>query len=444
MGQRERVRSLTMAAVKRMKPPKEGRYEVYDAALPGFGIRVSSTGGKSWILNYRFNGRQRRISPGRVVTMDLVEAREAARTTLRQAAAGIDPHEAKRRHRAAPIARRDDSGFAPGTFGALAESFIKRGLLDRRTGKPLRRGFEVEQIIRRELLPPWGRRLIADLRKRDAIELTDALVDAGTPAAANRLYEIIRRIGNWAAKRDEIEVSPFGAMEPPAHKVIRERVLTAREIKLVWMAWTWLGYPFGPLQKLLLVTGQRRSEVAQMQWSELDIESSLWTIPGARTKNGREHEVPLSSLAMDIIEGLPRFGDDDEGDDDSAFLFTSTGGDKPVSGFSKSKKRTDELIIKVAEKADDDTLALVKDGGLELWRLHDLRRTLRTELAKLGVSDTVGEKVLNHAERDLLRRTYNVHEYSAEKRDALNLWAQRLRDIIDSPPENVVRFKEAG
>lgn len=435
---------MTMAAVNRMKPPKEGREEVYDAALPGFGVRVSSTGSKSWILNYRFNGRQRRISPGRVVSMDLVEAREAARTTLRQVAAGIDPHEAKKKRRAATMARSAAGDFAPGTFGAVAESFIKRGLLDRRTGAPLKRGFEVEQIIRRELLPTWGQRLIADLRKRDAIELTDALVDAGTPAAANRLYEIIRRIGNWAAKRDEIEVSPFGAMEPPAPKVIRDRALTDREIKVVWMAWTWLGYPFGPLQKLLLVTLQRRSEVAQMQWSELDIESALWTIPGVRTKSGREHEVPLSSLAMEIIEGLPRFGDDDEGDDDSAFLFTSTGGDRPVSGFSKSKLRTNGLIIKAAEKANDEKLVLAKDCGLEPWRLHDLRRTGRTELAKLGVSDTVGEKVLNHAEKDVLVRTYNVYDYSDEKRDALERWAQRLRDIIDPPSENVVKLKDAG
>jgi integrase len=177
-----------------------------------------------------------------------------------------------------------------------------------------------------------------------------------------------------------------------------------------------MGYAFGPLGKLLLLTAQRLNEVAQMRWSEIDRKNAVWVIAADRTKSGRETEVPLSSLALEILDDLPRFTDGD-------YVFTTTGGRRPVSGFNKMKTRTDDL------------------SGVTGWRLHDLRRTARTGLAELGVPEIIAEMVMNHAPRNALAKIYNRHEYAVEKRDALERWANRLREITEPPPENVVKLK---
>ena len=165
--------------------------------------------------------------------------------------------------------------------------------------------------------------------------------------------------------------------------------------------------------KLLLLTGQRRSEVAEMQWSELDLEQSLWIIPAERTKNQEEHVVPLSPEVMVVIEALPRF--------EGPYVFSTTDGRRPVSGFSTFKRRADTL------------------SDVNGWRLHDLRRTCRTGLAALNVPEIVSEKLLNH-QQDKLVQTYNRHAYLEEKRDALNRWSRHVMGIITPPPENILRL----
>lgn len=174
------------------------------------------------------------------------------------------------------------------------------------------------------------------------------------------------------------------------------------------------------MAKLLLVTGQRLREVANLQKGEIDADQALWLIPAHRTKSDREHAVPLSSLAFEILAGLP-----EAADDNGTYLFSTRAGHVPVSGFSKAKRRMDKL------------------SGVTDWHLHDLRRTLRSGLPALGVAEVVGEKILNHDRRDKLQKIYNRYEYLNEKRDALARWAQRLREIIEPPPENVVPLREA-
>ena len=413
------AKHLTDPGIGKMSKAREGkRIERFDAGTPGLALRITDRGVKSWSVYYRLDGKHRRLTIGTWPEIGVAEARDQAREVKSQAKAGTDPKGARE---TLETAAQDE---APGTFGAIAEIYIKRECLGREltNGKvlapKLKRGWEVERIIRRELMPHWQHRPLVELRKRDAIKLTEGLVDAGKPAAAHRLHEIIRRIGRWAARRDEIDLNPFADMDSPTNKVIRDRYLKPDEIKAVWQAWDAMGYPFGPLGKMLLTTAQRLNEVAQMQWSEIDRDNSLWVIPADRTKGGRESEVPLSSLAIEILDALPRFTDD-------AFVFTTTSGRRPVSGFSKMKARTDDL------------------SGIAGWRLHDLRRTARTGLAELGVPQIVAEKVLNHAERNLLVKTYDRHEYAPEKRDALERWALRLREITEPPPENVVKLKAA-
>ena len=209
-------------------------------------------------------------------------------------------------------------------------------------------------------------------------------------------------------------------MKPPIKKEPRDRALKDPEIQTLWPVWAEQGYPFGPLQQLLLLLGQRRSEVAEMRWSEIDPGKCEWTIPAERSKSNREHIVPLSDAAVDIIESVPRFT---EGD----YLFTTTGGRRPVSGFSKAKLRTDQLLHD-------------QDASIQDWRVHDLRRTCRTGMARLGVPEIVSERVLNHLPRGLAK-VYNVHEYLDEKRAALAQWAQEVRAITEPPPENVVKLE---
>ena len=389
------------------KAPKGKREERFDAGAPGLCLRVTDKGIKSWSVYYRLNGKHQRMTLGAWPAIGVAEARERAREIKDQAKLGVDPKAVKQTE------EQTAQEEARGTFGAVAENYIKREC------PRLKRGWEIERIIRRELMPAWRDRLFADLRKRDAVHITDELVDAGKPAAAHRLFEIIRRIGRWAARRDEIDFNPFADMDPPAPKVMRDRFLAPDEIKAVWETWDKMGYPFGPLGQLLLATAQRLNEVARMQWTEIDQDKAVWTIPAERTKSGRDMEVPLSSLALDILKALPRFTE-------GGHVFTTTSGRRPVSGFSKMKSRTDDL------------------SDVTGWRLHDLRRTARTGLAELGVPEIIAEKVLNHAERNVLAKIYNRHDYASEKKDALERWARRLHEILEPPPENVVRLEAQG
>ena len=425
---------------------KGKRVERFDAGVPGLCLRVTDRGVKTWAVYYKFPGINRKGEPallnqrltiGQWPGVGVAKARAEARVVKDRAKASVNPKGAREAEKAGA------GDEAADTFGAIAEEYIKIECLERKLKNDkvlppkLKRGWEVESIIRRELMPHWQNRPFAEFRKRDAIKLTEALVDDGRPGAAHRLHEIIRRIGRWAARRDRIDLNPFADMDPPVDIVVRDRYLKPDEIKAVWQVWDVMGYPFGPLSKLLLATAQRLREVAHMQWPEIDYDNALWIIPADRTKSksGREMEVPLSSLALEILDTLPRFT---EGN----YVFTTTSGENPVSGFSKSKSRTDALILEAArEQADENGQDPESVKPMPPWRTHDLRRTARTGLAELGVPQIVAEKVLNHAERNVLVKTYDRHEYAIEKRDALERWANRLREITEPPPENVVKLK---
>ncbi len=431
------AKHLTDPGIGKMSKAEEGRrVERFDAGAPGLALRITDKGVKSWSVYYRLDGKHQRLTIGAWPEIGVAEARDQAREIKSQAKAGVDPKEAGKAEKAAAEDEAAD------TFGAIAEEYIKIECLERKLKNDkvlppkLKRGREVESVIRRELMPHWRDRPFAELRRRDAIKLTEALVDAGKPAAAHRLHEIIRRIGRWAARRDRIGLNPFADMDPPVDKVVRDRYLKPHEIEAVWNAWDTMGYPFGPFGKLLLVTAQRLREVAQMQWPEVDYDNALWVIPADRTKSGRESEVPLSTLALEILDTLPRFAGGD-------FVFTTTSGESPVSGFSKSKRRTDTLILKAArEQAEGNGQDPELLKPMPPWRTHDLRRTARTGLAKLGVPQIVAEKVLNHAERNVLIATYDRHEYAEEKREALERWAANLRAILEPPPDNVVALRD--
>ncbi len=217
---------LTDPGIGKMSKAKEGkRVERFDAGAPGLALRITDRGVKSWSVYYRLDGKHQRRTIGAWPEIGVTQARDRARKIKRQAKAGVDPKETRK---AEKTAAEEEVSY---TFGAIAEEYIKIECLERKLKNDkvlppkLKRGREVESIIRRELMPHWQNRPFAELRKRDAIKRTEALVDDGRPAAAHRLHEIIRRIGRWAARRDRTDLNPFADMDPPVDKVVRNRYL---------------------------------------------------------------------------------------------------------------------------------------------------------------------------------------------------------------------------
>jgi integrase len=200
----------------------------------------------------------------------------------------------------------------------------------------------------------------------------------------------------------------------------RTRVLSDAELRALWSASEQLGYPYGPLIRLLMLTGQRKSEVAEAQWSEFDFDKKLWSVPASRMKMDSAHAVPLTSDAIAILDGLPRFKSGE-------CLFSTTFGRQSVNGFSKAKTRLDKLLAKQL-------------GKVPPFVFHDIRRTVRTHLSALPIPDMVRELVIAHAKPGL-HKVYDQHAYLDEKRHALELWSARLRSIVDPPPPNVVPLK---
>jgi integrase len=409
---------LTEPGIKKMaRAPKGKRIERFDSGADGLCLRITDRGSKTWCISYHFPDedgelKHYRFTIGPWPAIGIAEARDQARLIKSQARARIDPKAV--REAAWEMERAEAKTKTRKTFRAIAENYIAFEV------PGLKRGSESESLIRKILIPEWGDRQASKIEPGDLTEITDRLQKDGKPAAARHAYEIATRVFNWAQGRGDIGASPFAAMRPPVKKVPRGRALKEHEIKALWPVLTEMAYPFGPLQQLLLLLGQRRSEVAEMQWSEVDANKRTWTIPAARSKNDSEHIVPLPDAAVNILNSLPRFS---EGD----FVFTTTAGARPVSGFSKAKTRTDQILAKHKTAIDG-------------WRVHDLRRTCRTGMARLGVPEIVSERVLNHLPQGL-GKIYNLHEYLPEKAAALARWAQEVANIVEPPPENVVKLK---
>jgi integrase len=245
--------------------------------------------------------------------------------------------------------------------------------------------------------------------------VVDAAKAGGAPYRAHNLLGHARRLFNWAIARRVygIDRSPCDRMVPSqviGPKRPRERFLTNQELRAVWNAAQKMGYPNGPLIQLLILTGQRRGEMAGGRWTEIDLPSLLWRIPASRMKAGAVHVLPLTPEMMRILESLPRFA---EGD----FLFSTTFGRVPISGFSKANVRLDNLVAAELKRQPDP------------FTLHDLRRTMRTGLSTLPIPELVRELVIAHTKPGL-HKVYDQHAYLDEKRQALELWQVRVREIL--------------
>jgi integrase len=395
---------LTDLSVERIKPPCEGRVEIWDAMLPGFGLRVTDKGKKSWVVMYRLGGRgarKQRLTLGSYPRLSLAKARERARDALVQVAKGTDPSLKTRELREAA------------TFEAVATEFIER------YAKPKNKGWKKQESdIKRNLLPYWKHRPVSSITRRDVLQVLDRVSDRSTAVNANRLLALIRKVFNWCLERGILEISPVATVKPPGKEQSRDRVLSDDELRYVWIACEAIGYPFGSIFKLLLATAQRRDEVGAMRWQNLDLEQARWTVPREVSKNNVANEVPLSPLAAKLIRDLPRYAGED-------YVFPAANrSGRPASGYSKAKRQLDDEINRRRAKDERPNLAA--------WWLHDLRRTAASSMARLGVAPHVIERVLNHisGSQSGVAGIYNRYGYLPEKRTALELWAQHLEGII--------------
>ena len=266
-------------------------------------------------------------------------------------------------------------------------------------------------MLKVDVVGRWGGKRLSQITRTDIrAMLDDIAIGRKKPIQANRVFAQLRKLCAWAVSNDIIERSPCDGVAAPSPETRRNRFLSDAEIKLAWKAFRAIGWPFGDIAKLLLLTGARRDEIAEGRWSEVDLAAKTWTLPVARTKNKREHIIPLSDSAMRIVEALPRIGDKRDG-----FIFTTTYR-SAVSGFSRAKLAIDKATGAFAEQ----------------WTFHDLRRTVATNLQKLGVKLEVTEAVLNHVSgsRAGIVGVYQRHNYADEKRAALAAWDDRLAQII--------------
>ena len=379
--------ALTDAALKRLKAPPKGQLDYFDRGYPGFALRVSYGGSKSFGYFYRYGGKLRRITLGTYPAMTLGNAREAWRKAREEVAAKRDPARA----------RAHETGATD--FAGVFAEWLRRDQAENRSLPRIKRFFE------QDVLPAWGTRQVAEIARRDALDVIDAVADRGAIVRARRLQAHLHRLFVWAVGRGIVAINPVANLPKRGSETARRRVLTNEELAQVWRAAETLGGPFGNAFCLLILTGARRAEIGKLRWSEI-VDEAIH-LPSERTKNSEPHIIPLSSAAKAVLDRVPCIVGGD-------FVFTFDG-KKPIAAWSRAKDRIDEL----------DPLAP--------WVIHDIRRSVATGLQKLKVPVTVTKAVLGHVggSRSGIVAVYQKHDYFDEKRSALEAWGAHVMALVE-------------
>ena len=435
-GQPVEKHKLTPFALKSLKPAPKGKtYDVPDSNVPGLSVRVSESGRRTFVLVARYGGSKNptRRALGVYDVLSLDDAREKAREWLKAVKQGKDPAIEEARQRAAEQRRQAD------VFSSVAEEFIKRKV------SKTRKGVEVARDIRREfggvdpqsgaLVGPWASRPITDISRADVVAVIESIVDRGAPYQARNVLGHARLLFNWAIARDAygLEMSPCDRIKPKetiGPKKARQRILNDNELRAFWKCAGETAYPYGPMFRLLLVTGQRESMVCEAHRSEFDVSKREWSLSAERMKSDQPFLVPVALLAQTILDSLPKFKS-------GGFLFSSSHGETPIRGnaLSKPKRQLDAAMLaelrRVAEAEGKDP-AKIK---LEPWKFHDLRRTMRSGLSALPIEEHVRELVIGHVRKGIAG-VYDLHAYTDEKRHALEQWEGRLLGIVEPATSN--------
>jgi integrase len=426
------------------------RREVPDGGMPGLYLIVQPSGSKSWAVRYRVKGNRtpkkftlgpalshneaERLLKRGIITIEelrspvigrpmlLGNARSLAQDVLDHARLKTDPKRLK--------GKSEPSRPEGELVEDVIKEFLERYALPnnrKTTWRELARilRFRIDPNNTKQFIPMtgdaglWKGRRIADITKSDVLDFVNGV---GAPVMANRTFAALRRLFNWCVEQGKINQSPCKGSKAQNRERKRDRVLNKNELVSLWNIAESEQYPFGPLIQLLILTGQRREEVAGLRWREINFDEKIWTIPAARAKNDIAHEVPLSEQAIQILQNIPRVHSPQG-------LIFSTTGSTSISGFSRLKIRLDKAL-----------------GAAEPWTIHDIRRTVASGMAAIGVALPVIEKVLNHISESFggIVGVYQRHEYKEEKRAALDAWARVVTNSSSEVASNVVAMRGAA
>jgi len=408
---------LNDVMIKSLPVPASGVAQHPDGKIPGFGVRVTSSGVKTFYLKYRHGGQYARLNLGRDPTTTLAKARAKAHAALAGLAEGLDPRGEER-------AQSEDLSFA-----AILDAFLENYC---RHNNRASTAAETERLLRVYFLPEWKNRRVTDIAKADVAAALQPIMKRKAPSAARHAFAAARKLFNWCVEQGLVEDSPCRTMKPPVKAASRDRVLTDDELALVWRTSIEQGDTFGIVVRLLPLTAQRRGEVCGMSWNELDLQQGIWTIPGSRTKNHRAHALPLTPTTVEILKSLPRL-------DDSPLVFPARGKlEQAYTGYSKGKRMLDKAIDKKRSRAAVAAGGKPDDVTDINWTLHDLRRTAATGMAKLAVPPHVIERILNHATGTFggVAGVYNRFQYLPEMRQGLQVWEEHLFKTVAAASES--------
>jgi integrase len=364
----------------------------WDAGVPGFGVKVTPKGRKVFMVMYRLAGagsRLRKYTIGPYGRITLPMARAQAQKIFAARLDGRDPAEEKKQSRRRLVIDRIDD---------LVERFIQEHISRVGTSKRL------TNLLRRDVIPFWGAKSIHEIKKRDVSDLV-SLIAQRNAHASHRLLKTLKTFFRWCLGRAVIDFSPAEGLSTGYREISRDRVLTDQELAAVILGGRLMPYPYGGIVELLALTGQRREEVTQLRRDELDEKARTWSIPGSRTKNKKAHIVHLSEPAWRVIERSP-----------GVDLIFGTSRGKRFQAFAKGKR------------------ALDKRCGITGWRLHDLRRTIVSGMARLGVPPHVADKILNHQAGTIsgVAAVYQRHDFLLERKEALDRWGAHVEQIIQT------------
>jgi integrase len=382
---------LTKSAIDALPIPLKDRV-YWDVGCPGFGVKVTPKGRKVFVVLYRTAGagsRLRKYTIGPYGRVTLNQARVTAQKVFAAKLDGRDLAAEKKDSRRRMVADRVDD---------LLEAFIAQHISQNRSAP------EISRLVRREIRSAWGSRSIHEISKRDVIDAVSAIEQRGAPVAANKALKSIKTFLRWCVGRAVLDRSPADGVPLPAKEVTRDRVLNDDELARVIAAARQIGGPYGGIVELLALTGQRREEVARCTWDEIDLSMRSWKLSSARTKNAKAHEVYLSDQAVAVLGRVDRIG---------ALVFSHSG-NVPFQDFSIAKRELDQL------------------SGVAGWRLHDLRRTCVSGMARLGIAPHVADKILNHQGGTIsgVAAVYQRHNFLAERKKALEMWGAHVQRSV--------------
>jgi integrase len=406
VSRRIKFTDRSLKAIKSPQRPKQLDY--FDDSLPGFGLRVSYNGRKSWIVLYRCNGVKGRLTLGRFDVLPLADAREKARDALKAAANGNDPAAQKHRNRDAP------------TFKQVAARYIEE------YAKPKKRTWQKDRrLLDNNLIPALGRLKAHTITRADLRGELNKVRNRPAPIEANRTLEVVRRLFNWAIEEEILADNPAFKLPKPADETPRERTLTADELQALWRALDDISPIVRSVFRVMLLSAQRRNEVSRMRWADLDRREGWWNIPAELTKTKRPYRVPLTPAMLAIVEDIEKLSRDPEW----VFPRAEGGGPVPETNVTRPFRK------------------LIKDAGIAHFMPHDLLHTVTSHMTAMGISQFDVGKVRHHTSRDSKTMTsrYDHYAYDREKRRALDLWNARLLDIVAGKPaaSNIVELARA-